>query len=177
MDIVAIQAPAINRPGIGGFLLLAEIENFATFGAAAVNTLPGDEMRIIGNHTFVADKGFVQWDTEDDVSKVMLPIVGARSSLGFKPAADLFFPGLDPVKAWSFIQNKKFIGLFSAFGCNSSKMLQLGDKCNPLRLMPSDGFDSGVAGGNDARGFKVKMGSNYSVYFYEGTITMYPDAE
>jgi hypothetical protein len=173
MDIVSISPPGINRPGMAGFILLAELDWFATFGAQAANVNPGDDMRIVGDHLFTGNKGFVKWETEDDIARVKLPIVGSRSSLGYKPEAELMFPGLDPAKAWSFVQNKSFIGLFPVFGCGSDQLLQLGDECNPLRLMPADGFDSGVAGGNDPRGFKVKLGNNYSVHFYEGTVTMY----
>jgi hypothetical protein len=178
MDIINITPPAVNKPGMAGFILLAELEWFATFGATVDPVvIPGDEMRIDTAHTFETGKGFVRWDTEDDIAQVMLPIVGSRSSLGYKPEADLFFPGIDPVKAWSFIQNKSFIGLFPIFGCGSTQYLQLGDECNPLRILPSDGFKTGVAGGNDPRGFRIKLGNNYSVYFYESDVTAYPPPE
>lgn len=172
MDITTITAPDSNKPGMAGFILLQELSKFTAYGAAATNTNPGDEMRIEGDHTFGVDEGFIRWDTEDDIARVKLPITGARSSLGYKPELDLFFPGLDPTKAWSFVQNKLFIVLVPAFGCGATQYLQLGDDCNPVRFMPSDGFDSGIAGGNDPRGFRVKMGNNYSVYFYEGDVTM-----
>lgn len=174
MDIETISPPATNRPGMAGFILLAELEWFDTFGAISSGTNPGDELRITGDHAFLTGKGFVRWNTEDDIARLKLPVVGSRSSLGYKPEVELFFPGLDPLKAWSVVQNKSFIGLIPAFGCGADQYLQLGDECNPLRIMPSDGFDSGIAGGNDPRGFKVKLSNNYSVYFYEGEVNTYP---
>ena len=174
MDIIALTNPAINRPGIGGTIYLAELEWFATFGAAATVTVFGDELRITGDHTFNTNKGFVPWQTEDDVANLKIPVTGTRSSLGLKPELTVYLPSLDPARTLSAVQNKSYIGLLTAFGCGATQYLQLGDTCNPLRLMPSDGFNSGVAGGNDARGWTLKLGSNYSVYFYEGDLTVYP---
>lgn len=174
MDIIDLSNPETNRPGIGGSILIAEIPWITAFGAAATLTNFGDELRITGDHTFDTGKGFVTWETEDDVASLNIPVTGARSSLGLKPELNVFLPGLTPAQALSAVQNKSFIGLVKAFGCGATQYLQLGDVCNPLRLMPSDGFKSGVAGGNDPRGWMFKLGANYSVSFYEGEVTLYP---
>lgn len=176
MDIINLSNPSTNRPGIGGSILLAEIPWIDTFGAPATPTNFGDELRITGDHVFNSGKGFVTWETEDDIANLRIPITGQRSSLGLKPELTVFLPGLNPAQALSAVQNKSFIGLVKAFGCGSTQYLQLGDSCNPLRLMPADGFNSGVAGGNDARGWTFKLGNNYSVAFYEGDVTLYPEA-
>lgn len=175
MDAVSLHSPDTNRPGIGGTILLAEIKHITAFGAPAAVTVLGDELRITGDHTFEAGKGFVEWETEDDIANLKIPVTGSRASLGLKPELTIFLPGLTAEQAVSAVQNKRFIGLVKAFGCNSIQHLQLGDDCNPLRLMPSDGFSSGVAGGNDARGWTFKLGCNYSVAFYEGDVLMYGD--
>jgi hypothetical protein len=174
MDLIELLNPTINRPGIGSRVLIAELAHITTFGAFATNTNPGDEFRITGDHVFDTGKGFVPWETEDDVANLKIPVTGATSSLGYKPELSVFLPGLDPARLWSAVQNKKLIVLVSAFGCNAGQFVQLGDVCNPARFMPSDGFNSGTAGGNDARGFSLKIGSNFSVYAYEGDVTMYP---
>lgn len=174
MDIEALVTPGSNRSGIGGVVYAAELAFFDTFGAFATNTNPGDELRITGDHEFLTGKGFVPWECEDDVSNLKIPITGTKSSLGVKPELSVFWPGLDPSRMWHAMQNKAYILLLQAFGCNSNQYLQLGDRCNPVRILPSDGFSSGTAGGNDARGFNVKLGSNYSVYFYEGELVLYP---
>ena len=174
MDTIALRNPDINKPGIGGVILLAEIAHISTFGAPAAVVLPGDELRITGDHLFSTGKGFVEWETEDDIANLKIPITGTKSSLGLKPELTIFLPGLTPAQAVQVVANKRYIGLVKAFGCNSTQYLQLGDDCNPLRLMPADGFNSGTAGGNDSRGWTVKLGNNYSVHFYEGDVTMYP---
>lgn len=178
MDLTHLINPGTNRPGIGSRIRIAELAWFDEFGAFVDPIVsPGDELRISGTHTFLEDKGFVTWETEDDIAQLMAPVTGARSSLGLKPELDLFLPGLEPERIWASFQNKSLIILVDAFGCNSGKYIQIGDQCNPARIMPSDGFKSGVAGGNDPRGVSLKIGSNYALYFYEGTITAYPDPE
>jgi hypothetical protein len=178
MDLITLSNPGTNRPGIGSRIYIAEVAHIATFGAFVSPVVtPGDELRISGNHTFVSGKGFVTWETEDDIAQLMAPITGSRSSLGLKPELNIFLPGLEPERAWAAYQNKSLIVLIDAFGCNSTRRIQIGDQCNPARLMPSDGFKSGVAGGNDPRGWTLKIGSNYAFYFYEGTITAYPPPE
>lgn len=173
MDIIALTNPAENRPGIGSQVLIAELAWITAYGAAATNTNFGDLMRITGDHVFDTGLGFVPWETEDDIARLKIPVTGSRSSLGLKPSLEIFLPGLYPAQMLTAIQNKSFMALVSAFGCGAGQYLQIGDQCNPLRIMPSDGFDSGVAGGNDPRGFKLTLGSNYSVAFYEGDVTMY----
>lgn len=163
-----------NRPGISSVVHVAEISWFSAFGAFATNTNPGDEMRITGDHTFASGKGFRPWECEDDISNLKIPVTGSKGSLGLKPELTVFMPGLTPAMLWSARQNKKFVVLVQPFGCNSTSFIQLGDVCNPVRIMPSDGWNSGTAGGNDPRGMTVKLGSNYSVYFYEGELTVYP---
>lgn len=175
MDTVALTNTEVNKPGIGGTILLAEIAHITAFGTPATVTVVGDELRITGDHTFATGKGFVAWETEDDIANLKIPITGTRSSLGLKPELTIFLPGLTAAQAVSVVQNKRYIALVKAFGCNANQYLQLGDDCNPLRLLPSDGFNSGVAGGNDARGWTVKLGNNYSVHFYEGDVLMYGD--
>lgn len=178
MDLSSLINPDSNRPGIGSRIHIAELSWFATFGAFLDPVaLPGDELRISGNHTFNTGKGFVSWETEDDIAQLMAPVTGSRSSLGLKPELTVFLPGLEPERIWSSFQNKSLIILVDAFGCNASQRIQLGDQCNPARILPSDGFKSGVAGGNDPRGTTLKIGSNYSFYFYEGTVTAYPPPE
>lgn len=174
MDLINLSNPGTNRPGIGSTIYVAEIPWFDTFGAFATPTTPGDELRITGDHAFESGKGFVAWETEDDVAQLMAPVTGSRSSLGLKPELDLFLPGLEPERIWASFQNKSLIVLVPAFGCNSNSYVQIGDRCNPARIMPSDGFKSGVAGGNDPRGVRLKIGSNYAFYFYEGDVTVYP---
>lgn len=163
-----------NRPGIGGKVYAAELPWLTAMGTFATNTIPGDEDRITGDHTFATGKGFREWECEDDVSNLVIPVTGSKGSLGLKPELTVFWPGLTPSMLWHARQNKKLILLVQAFGCNSTQYLQLGDACNPVRIMPSDGWKSGTAGGNDARGMTVKLGSNYSVYFYEGDLVLYP---
>jgi len=172
-DLISLTNPEVNRPGIGSRVLIAEIAHITAFGAAAGASGP-DAFRITGTHVFAEDKGFIEWETEDDVANLKIPVTGATSSLGYKPELSVFLPGIDPERLWSAVQNKKLIVLVSAFGCGAGQYVQLGDLCNPARFMPSDGFNSGVAGGNDPRGFMLKIGSNYSVALYEGDVTMTP---
>lgn len=173
MDIAALTIPGTNRPGIGGIIYLTEVSWIDTFGAFATNTNPGDELRITGDHVWATGKGVVEWETEDDVANLVIPVTGSRASLGLKPELTIFQPGLTPANAWHAFQNKSYIGFVNAFGCNSGQLLQLGDLCNPLRMVPNEGFKSGVSGGNDPRGWMWKLSSNYSVYFYEGDLTAY----
>lgn len=178
MDLINLTNPALNRPGIGSRILIAEVQHITAFGAFKTPVeAPGDEFIIEGDHVFEEDKGFVAWETEDDVANLKIPITGATSSLGLKPELTVFLPGLDPARLWSAVQNKKLIVLVQAFGCGAGQYVQLGDECNPARILPSDGFDSGVAGGNTPRGITVKIGSNYATYFYEGTVTMAEPAD
>lgn len=173
MDLISLSNPGTNRPGIGSRILVAELAHITAFGATVSPVeAPGDELRITGNHVFAEGKGFVEWETEDDVANLTIPVTGSASSLGLKPELTVFLPGLDPARLWSSYQNKKLIVLVSAFGCGAGQYLQLGDNCNPARILPSDGFKSGVAGGNDARGITLKIGSNYATWFYEGSVTM-----
>lgn len=174
MDIIGLTNPGTNRPGIGSLIHVAELAWIDTYGDFATVTTPGDELRIDGDHVFLSGKGFVTWETEDDVAQLMAPITGSRSSLGLKPELNLYLPGLEPERIWSSFQNKSLLVLIEAFGCNSTQRIQLGDQCNPARILPSDGFKSGVAGGNDPRGVSMKIGSNYAFYFYEGAVTAYP---
>lgn len=173
MDIPSISNSGTNRPGIGSSVYVAELGWFSSFGAFATDTNPGDALRITGDHVFASGKGFVTWETEDDVANLNIPVTGSRSSLGLKPELTVFIPGLSPEIIWTSFQNKSFVVLVDAFGCNATSRIQLGDSCNPVRFMPGDGWKSGTAGGNDPRGLTMKMGSNYSVYFYEGDITAY----
>lgn len=173
MDIGALTIPGTNRPGIGGTIYVTELAWITTFGTAPTNTLPGDELRITGDHVWDTNMGVVAWETEDDVANLKIPVTGSRASLGLKPELTVFQPGLTPANAWHAFQNKSYIGFVKAFGCASTQWLQLGDACNPLRMIPNDGWSSGVSGGNDPRGWMYKLSSNYSVYFYEGDLTFY----
>lgn len=177
MDIISLPiGTGLNRPGMGGFVLLAEIPKITAFGAYATDTNFGDALRITGDHTFGVDDGFVRWETDDDIAQFSVPITGTKGSLGFKPEVNLYLPGLDPARALSMIQNRTFIMLVPAFGCESTQYAQIGDACNPVRILPSDGFKSGTAGGNDPRGWTLKMGANYAFSFYEGEVTMATEA-
>jgi hypothetical protein len=174
MDLIDISNPSTNRPGIGGRLYVAELAWISAYGAAATVTNPGDELRITGDHTFSAGKGFRVWEMEDDQARLMIPIIGSRSSKGLKGNVDAFFSSLTPAQASMFQENKDLMLLVEAFGCNATQKIQLGDACNPLRIVAGDGFNSGVNGGTDPRGWKIKFENNYSVYFYEGDVTLYP---
>lgn len=177
MDIANLSGTARNLPGMGSRVYVAELDWIETYGAFKTPiVVPGDNKIITGDHAFLTGKGFRVWKTEDDVSQFALPITGSRSSLGLKPEVNLFIPGLSADLLWTMDQNKEYMVLLEAYGCNALQKLQIGDACNPARLVPSDGFKSGVSGGNEARGVMLKISANYSAWIYEGDVTTYPEA-
>lgn len=175
MDIANLAGTASNLPGMGSRVYVIELDFIDTYGAFKTPIVaPGDNKIITGDHVPLTGKGFRVWETEDDVSNFAIPITGSRSSLGLKPEVNIYIPGLSADLLWTMDQNKKYMVLLEAYGCNALQKLQIGDACNPARLTPSDGFKSGTSGGNDPRGVMLKIAANYSAWIYEGDVTLYP---
>jgi hypothetical protein len=171
MDIVDLPVPTTkNWPGAGSFIFVAELEHIATYGAAATVTVYGDELRIDGDHVFDTGKGFRKWETIDDTFEVMSPVTGSTGALAMKPNFEIYLPGITKQKLYAATENKSFMVLIPIFGCDSTTYLQIGDACNPARIMPSDGMKTGKSRSNDPRGVWVKFEGYGTVYLYEGDV-------
>ncbi|MBL8002848.1 MAG: hypothetical protein JNL05_12905 [Flavobacteriales bacterium] len=177
MDIPRIAKPARNSQGIGQEALICELDWLTTIAEpAGPFTNYGDDSIIGGNHVFATGKGFRKVYISNRSSKLMAKYMGGQDSRAVKPQLEAFMPVIDPVTTTFFSENKRYLVLVPDITCSSTRYIQIGTSCRGAEIPPdSVEMSSGVAESNEEAGHKFIIdGFQDRIYFYEGTVTLYP---
>ena len=159
-----------NTPGLRGFVLLAEEDDFDVIAKAPkTSSTPGATAIIATAHTFKPNKGFVKVYITLDSNQLKADIVGERDGRGTKITFEGFHPGNEAV-ALEFANKVKNLGLIMLVPDADGTYLQVGSEGLPVELAPN--YDSAKLS-SGRRGFTVK-GEAYAtgLVIYNAAIQM-----
>lgn len=178
MDIPRINKPTASLiPGLGQEILIAEYDWVTTWaGPMASLTLYGDESRITDPHVFTVGKGFRKAYISNRDSELLATYMGSQDSRAVKPELNAFMPGINPVTTTFFAANKRYLVLIPSPDCAGNQYIQIGTQCRGAEI-PAESvkMTTGKAESGDAVGHSFTInGYQDKLYFYEGTVTLYP---
>lgn len=164
---------ADNTPGLRGYVLLAEEEDFLVIAKAPkTGTTPGQTAIIATPHTFKDGKGWVKVYITLDSNQLKADIVGERDGRGTKITFEGFHPG-NEAAVLEFARVVKNLGLIMLVPDADGTFLQVGSEGLPAELAPA--YDSGKLS-SGRRGYLIK-GEAYAsgMFIYNAAITMKPE--
>lgn len=170
-----LLSPQNVGSGISEFLLFAPVTDFTAIAAPeAPFTNQGDMIRITGDHTFSAGKGFVKMQLAPRKNKFDMKTVGDIGlSKMVTDALEFFVPGsyVEAHEQMKNIINTPLIVLVKDANCEAGIYYQFGSGC--LSAWATVDFGTGTT--NDGvKGFTGKITYDGSLFFYEGEITLLP---
>jgi hypothetical protein len=162
-----------NEKGVKSLILLAPKSWFATIaGFNPAPALPGDTITIVGDHTFLATKGFITIETSLN-SEALAELVGDMGGKGFAPKLTGFYPGNDK-EAAEIMSHLKDDDVMALIPLADDQYLQMGREGLWAQVNPSWGSGTNDGGKN---GWNIEiMSYNGTPIYYEGTVTKKPDA-
>jgi hypothetical protein len=177
MNYAHLEQNKTVEPGFSDFRIGVLSEFLSIKKPEAPFTNPGDEVKITDSHTFETDKGFYriyQVKKRHGGKGDPTGTFGAKTLLN---EIDVFIPGINAVQMeWvKNIINEEILTLHRDSDCAQDQWIQLGDACRPAEI--DINYTTGTYEPTGEKGFFGKIKWTGIPKFYEGTITMAPEAE
>ena len=163
-----------NAPGLRKNILIAERDWFVALTGLKAPVgpflLPGDTLRIVGNHEFITGRGFVPFHSTLATAELTGENVGDRESRTNNPSLVAQHPGLT-AEIVEFFQSRKNGDWIVLQQTLAGEWIQMGEDGLEAEIMFS--FGSGKVDGG-YQGVTATISNFGKPYFYEGDIVYYP---
>ena len=164
--------PTNTQSGIGEMALIAPVSWFAANGikSPGTGTDPGDEVVILEDHVFLANKGFVKYMLAPEKNSYTAETSGAKMFAKFQNTVNIFIPGsYDEVhEALKHLKDEPLIVLVRDSDCGANLWYQVGNSCVYAWLQASLATGTTAEG---EKGYTVTITNHAkSVILYQGAI-------
>jgi len=171
-----------NPSGIGNKIYGAKVSWFDTVAVppdASIASEASELITITGDHTFIANKGFLEIGITDETGQLESIPEGEKDGKSFAHTARGFIPGnvKKNLAMHGLLQTCEWIFLVQEIGEDGNVIVrQVGNSYRPAYAIDDNGYNSGQANA-DRRGTQLTVkatGQPYHAPFYEGEITVHP---